>query len=215
MADIASRDENRNVTIQGVSDIDGKSPTNVKVINSLKALEVAIVDGSGTQITSFGSGNKTNNSAVPGSTNGGSLPGVANAAPPTWTETYQVAESMDLSGNQRVTLGTLIAGENLTSNRLNVEPVYSVSSITTQTTTVVKNTPGTLHSIIIPTPVASATVKIYDNTAGSGSVILDTITFPATLLSSGPVCLIFDVIFATGLTIVTAGATMSLGVYYR
>jgi hypothetical protein len=53
---------------------------------------------SGTQTSA---GNKSNNSVVPGATNLGVLPAVANAASPTWTETFQVALSEDLSGNLR------------------------------------------------------------------------------------------------------------------
>lgn len=49
-------------------------------------------------------GNKTNNAAVPGATNVGVLPALANAAVPTWTEGDLVVESVDLQGNQRVTV---------------------------------------------------------------------------------------------------------------
>lgn len=47
-------------------------------------------------------GGKTDNSATPGANNLGTLPSVANAAPPTKTETDQVALSTDLAGNLRV-----------------------------------------------------------------------------------------------------------------
>jgi hypothetical protein len=113
------------------------------------------------------------------------------------------------------TMSTLLAGENLTTNRLNNEEVYSYASITTQTTTVVKNAAGTLAGFLIPTPLASATIKVYDNGAASGSVMVDTITFPAALLSSGPVFVKVNTSFATGCTVVTAGATMAVDVYYR
>ena len=87
---------------------------------------------------------------------------------------------------------------------------FTPFSITTQTTTTVKSGAGKLGFIVIPTPVASATVKVFDNTAGSGTVLIDTITFPAALLSSGPVALELGLVFLRGLTIVTAGATMSV-----
>ena len=138
-----------------------------------------------------------------------------NSTPQTRTDQQPSALEVDSLGNLLASLNTLLAGENLTTNRLNNEPIYSYASITTQTTTTVKSGAGTLHNIIIPTPVANATVKIYDNTAASGNVLLDTITLPASLLSDGPITLNFDASFSTGLTIVTAGATMSLGVYYR
>ena len=41
------------------------------------------------------------------------------------------------------------------------------------------------------------------------------ITLPAALLNDGPLNVILDVSFGTGLTIVTAGATCSLSVAYR
>jgi hypothetical protein len=58
------------------------------------------------RLTVIVSGNKSNNSVVPGSTNMGVLPGIANAATQTWNEGDQVLESMDLSGRQRIR-GTL------------------------------------------------------------------------------------------------------------
>ncbi len=119
------------------------------------------------------------------------------------------------TNSNKTTLATKIAGEDLPNDVQKVEQRFSALNIPTQTTTTVKPGVGLLHAIIIPTPVASATVKIYDNTAGSGTVLLDTITMPAALLSSGPISLILDVSFSVGLTVVTAGATMPLTVSYR
>jgi hypothetical protein len=51
-------------------------------------------------------GNKSNNTVVPGSTNLGVLPCIANAAAPTWTETFQVGCSVDLAGNNRTAIVT-------------------------------------------------------------------------------------------------------------
>lgn len=101
----------------------------VTVNNSTGAAAVNIQDGGNSITVDQGTatnlkaeviGTKTNNAAVPGATNLGALPGIANAAAPTWTETYLVAESMDLSGNQRTTLGTLISGEDQTNDLLKV-----------------------------------------------------------------------------------------------
>lgn len=62
------------------------------------------VDLAGNQrVTGTISGLKSNNAVAPGSTNLGVLPSLANAASPTWTEGDQVASSVDLKGNQRVT----------------------------------------------------------------------------------------------------------------
>lgn len=85
------------------------------------------------------------------------------------------------------------------------------SHITTNATTTVKSGAGILHRICINTKGATANVAtIFDNTAGSGTVIgvLDT--------TSGVACLVYDVAFATGLTIVTAtGTAGDLTVTYR
>lgn len=145
-----------------------------------------------------------------------SLPwAIYHATPTTRTDGQGGPFEADTNGNLKSTLATLIAGENLVSNRLNNEPIYNPTSITTQTTTTVKSGAGTLGGILIPTPVASATIKIYDNTAASGTVLVDTITFPVTLLNDGPIFIKVDTTFATGCTVVTAGATMAVDVYTR
>jgi hypothetical protein len=51
-------------------------------------------------------GDETNNNAAPDNTMLGVLPAVANAASPAWTEGFNVLESVDLTGRQRVR-GTL------------------------------------------------------------------------------------------------------------
>ncbi len=83
---------------------------------------------------------------------------------------------------------------------------YQHANITTATTTTVKSAPGFLHTISINTPVASASVKIYDSTTGSGTLI-GTITLPATLLSQGPMYTLIDAWCANGITIVTVGTS--------
>ena len=81
---------------------------------------------------------------------------------------------------------------------------YSHKNITTATTTVVRTGAGVLHAITVNAAVASGTITVYDNSAGSGTKIA-TITFPATLLAS-QIVLLYDVVFTTGLTIVTVEA---------
>lgn len=81
--------------------------------------------------------------------------------------------------------------------------------ISTNATTSVKSGAGILHSITINTVGATDTVTIYDNTAGSGTVI-------AVLSSLTSTTLVFDVAFNTGLTIVSSGTTApDLTVSYR
>lgn len=95
-----------------------------------------------------------------------------------------------------------------------VEPVGSpYNNITTATTTVVKSGAGVLHKLIINTAIASATITLYDNTAASGTKI-GTITLPAVITGLSLIDLIYDLSFATGLTVVTSGLT-DLTVIYR
>lgn len=72
-----------------------------------------------------------------------------------------------------------------------------------QATTVVKSGAGTLHSIVLNSAAtATNTTTIYDNTAASGTVI----GRPAVVTATIPVTLLYDIAFATGLTIITATA---------
>lgn len=77
------------------------------------------------------------------------------------------------------------------------------------TTTTVKSGSGILHTVCINTPAATGTITIYDNVAGSGTLI-GTITAFA---STNP-CFTYDVAFTTGLTIVTATAANNITVSY-
>lgn len=87
----------------------------------------------------------------------------------------------------------------------------SYSNITANATTVIKAGSGVLNTITFNGPVATGTVSIFDNTAGSGTSI-GVITTPA---SPMPVTLNFNVRFSTGLTIVTAVAAQNITVSYK
>lgn len=94
-------------------------------------------------------------------------------------------------------------------------PVYFAQSptspslyknIATAATTLVKTGAGTLHILIVNTLIASATITIYDSLTGSGTKIA-TLTLPSTITGDAPFSLAYELPFATGLTIVTSGAT--------
>jgi hypothetical protein len=114
--------------------------------------------------------------------------------------------AVDSSDNQQINLATLIAGEDLTAGVMKVEQRFSYANILTATTTTIKSGAGFLHCITFNKPVASEVWTIYDNTSGSGTKI-GTITLPAALLNEGPVTAVYDVSFATGLTIVSGSTT--------
>lgn len=79
---------------------------------------------------------------------------------------------------------------------------YAYSHQAANGTVTVKSASGVLHAISINTKGATAnTATVYDNTAGSGTIIaiIDTTTAVQTLF--------FDVVFNTGLTVVLASGT--------
>lgn len=88
---------------------------------------------------------------------------------------------------------------------------YSFANITTSTTTTVKSGSGVLHAVIVNTKgTVASTTTIYDNTAGSGTIIgiIDSLTLAGTFQ--------FDINFATGLTLVTTGTVApNITVSYR
>lgn len=87
-------------------------------------------------------------------------------------------------------------------------------NITTGTTTNgIKSGAGILHKLIVNTMVASATITVFDNTTATGTKI-GTITLPSTITGDQPFTLIYDLAFATGLSIITSGAT-DITVVYR
>lgn len=75
--------------------------------------------------------------------------------------------------------------------------IWKATSLTASGTTVVKSGAGRLHAVITGT--ATGNITIYDNTAASGTKILD-----ACALAVGTQT--WDVAFGTGLTIVLSGA---------
>jgi hypothetical protein len=77
-------------------------------------------------------------------------------------------------------------------------------------TNILKYGPGNLHYITLNNP-ASGNITIYDNTAGSGTVIA--IINPAS--SGSPVTLHYHIPFSTGLTVVTSAAASDTTVVYE
>lgn len=127
---------------------------------------------------------------------------------------------VDNNNNGGTSLGSLIAGEDIVNDVHKVEQRFSYVNITTNATTAVKTGAGFLHTIVINNPalitVANLTITVYDNTAGSGTKI-GTWTVPFGLTTQVPFTIPINVAFATGLTIVTGGPTVTgdLTVAYR
>lgn len=96
-----------------------------------------------------------------------------------------------------------------------VPMTYSFNNLTGAATTTVKSGAGTLHEFCINNDDVSATAAIFDNTAGSGThiaTITNTLGGGATISTN---CLLHDVAFSTGLTVVTTGATANYTVIYK
>lgn len=140
---------------------------------------------------------------------GGSLPvgGVYTASPATLTEGQQSPLLLDTNANLKTREQYVPGYEDNTNNKAVVEMRFSNANISSATTTTVKSGAGYVDEIIV----AGGTlgnVTVYDNTAGSGTLLCPTVT-PV----SGAIIL-KHVTFATGLTIVTAAATV-LTISYR
>lgn len=86
------------------------------------------------------------------------------------------------------------------------------ANITGAATTTIKTGAGILRRIVFNKFVALGVATLYDNTAGSGTV-LATITLPVALLASNG-ALEYNLTFNTGLTIVTSVAFDLTVVYW-
>lgn len=82
-----------------------------------------------------------------------------------------------------------------------MDQAFNYNNISTGTTTTVKSGAGVIHAITINTT-AAATITIYDSLTATGNKIATIAASPAIGSTFR-----FDVAFAIGLTIVTAGAS--------
>lgn len=80
-----------------------------------------------------------------------------------------------------------------------LSPVYLTKRISTNTTTVLKSSPGLLRGLLIGVTGNGSSVQVYDNTVGSGTLLFSASTTVVNYL--GPL----EIPFYTGLTFVTAG----------
>lgn len=141
-------------------------------------------------------------------TPGSSFAGVQNtmplamyrATPVTRTDGQAGTFEQNQIGDLLATLNSLIAGEDLLSNVMRTQSRNSPTYISTATTTVVRSGSGHLHLITV-TGGTAGTIIGYDNTAASGTILF---SFSST---NALATYVFDIIFAIGLTIVTASAT--------
>jgi hypothetical protein len=88
---------------------------------------------------------------------------------------------------------------------------YSYTHITTDATTVIKTTPGLLHTICINTPIATETITVGD----SATTSTPTIAAITEVTAQTPTCQTYDVQTSTGLTVVTAVAAGDITVSWK
>jgi hypothetical protein len=106
--------------------------------------------------------------------------------------------SVDANTNLNVTLGSLIAGEDLTYNVMKVEERGTYAIINSNTSTNVKGSTGFLFRIVIGDPGTSWLLTCYDNTSASGTPFIIKPVYGS---------LTYNFTFSTGLYIVPSGTT--------
>ena len=153
----------------------------------------------------------TDGSASPAG--GVTVSGEYNATPPTLTDGAANTLQLDVNANLKTNMAARLDSTN--DSITNYPYGHSTTNITTNTTTTCKTGAGVLKAIKINNPalltVANLTLTIYDNTAASGTKI-GTITVPFGGTTYLPFNINYDCAFTTGLTIVTAGPTVTADV---
>ena len=104
----------------------------------------------------------------------------------------------DTSGNLKVTLGTLIAGEDQTNNVMRVEGQFSYKPIP-HADTQVKATGGFIHTVTCNSDAAATagTIDIRDGIAAAGGTLIQTLTFVNAYFP--PTTITLDVTTSTGI----------------
>jgi len=192
MADISDVNSAQSIKIIG-ADATGVEQTPVQSTSS-GGLHFNLRDNAGTEIATAANPLKVDGNVASGATDTGNpvkIGGVFNTTLPTVTDGQRVDQQ--LSAN----------GELLTKEQNNHR------RITGAATTVIKSGAGYLRRVVISGP-ANSTITLYDNTAGSGTII-------AVINSSNggdPTYLEYGINFSIGLTVVTTGAGSNYNVLY-
>ncbi len=138
----------------------------------------------------------------------GSLLHTVSATSAPWTNTPTLYIWMDNINTGGLATNKVLNVRVTSISRLGPLQTAPIYKHLTTGTTVCKYGAGTLHSIIVNTP-ANQTVTLYDNTAGSGTVMA-VITLGNNTV---PIELHYDMDFYTGLTIVLSGTVDITAIY--
>jgi hypothetical protein len=124
------------------------------------------------------------------------------------------ALSVDANKNLTTTLGTALAGEDLTNDVMKTEQRFSYVNLSADA--VVKSGAGFLHTITfaqIDAAPTAGTIIIYDNTAESGTIIFSSTWTTAVFY---PTTVTIDASFSTGLYVgFTTTADIGVTLSYR
>lgn len=158
-------------------------------------------------------GSATDNAAAPST--GTLTTGKYNSSAPTYDNGDAAYTQMDVNGNTKVSLATLIAGEDLTNGVLKVEKQYTNSGVKTADAQI-KASAGFVHTITfspndaVPT---AGSIILYDNTAESGTQIFNWNVQATAFI---PFTVTLDVVATTGLYLgFTTTADVNVTVSYR
>jgi hypothetical protein len=116
-SDVSAFTVAQTATLYQPAQLDANDRDNVVSVSATVAGTTTSNQGTGGSSSWLVAGGKTHNAAVPGATNVGALTAIANTSAPTFTETYQTALSVDLTGNLRTTSGAILL-------KLNGSPGY-------------------------------------------------------------------------------------------
>lgn len=141
--------------------------------------------------------------------------GVYNSSAPTYSTGQATQLQSDVNGNLKVTNATLLAGEDLTNNKMVVEHQYTPSGVLL-TDTQIKASAGFVHTVTISQNDAAptaGTIDLYNNTAGSGTKIF---TWTLTTAVFNPFTVTLDMVCSTGIYLdFTTTADVAVSVSYR
>lgn len=131
--------------------------------------------------------------------------GIYSATAPTYANGQRVDTHYDINGNQLTNLATKIAGEDLTSDVMKTQRrvVSSVISASAQ----IRPSAAYLCGLFVSNASATPTIKVWDSTAASGNVLIDTFTPTAGTYYNLP-----DVVANTGIYVTISG-TVSCAVF--
>lgn len=112
------------------------------------------------------------------------------------------------SNGARVDMSTKIAGEDLTNDIIKIRDNATYTNISASA--LIKTGAGVLKGIVVNSH-TSGTLKLWDNTAGSGTVIFNTITFAA-----GPNFISLPAVeFSTGLYATVGGTAADITLLWK